>query len=169
MTTRELFQLSISQVTVSTIAPTPNSFKAFSEAPCVIAWSVYAANDEVRKQLVPTTKFSMHELRQGLIDSLLDSPMNDRHAILEVELMEGINDSIKEVDELAAFTKVVLDSVPGSKVVINIIPFNDTGHGEYRQPKKKNVISFQQRLQSYGLCVRIHATQGQVKLNNVDS
>jgi 23S rRNA (adenine2503-C2)-methyltransferase len=65
----ELFQLSASKVTVSTVAPTPDAFKDFAKAPCVMAWSVHAANDELRKKLVPTSKYSMAELRQGFIDT----------------------------------------------------------------------------------------------------
>eukprot|EP00980_Cylindrotheca_fusiformis_P025050 scaffold12976_cov141-Cylindrotheca_fusiformis.AAC.4 len=105
MTTRELFQLSASRVTVSTVGPSPDAFHQFAKAPCVIAWSVHAANDELRKQLVPTTKYSMNELRQGLIDALLSRPMNGRIAMLEVALMHGVNDSLQEAQELADFTK----------------------------------------------------------------
>ena len=42
LTTRELFQLSATKVTVSTVAPTPKSFRKFKTAPCVLAWSVHA-------------------------------------------------------------------------------------------------------------------------------
>jgi len=161
LTARELFQLSPSKVTVSTVAPTPDSFKAFSKAPCVMAWSVHAANDELRKQLVPTTKYSMSELRQGLIDALLERPKNgSRTAMLEITLMGGVNDSTKEADELAEFTQVIIDSVPGSKVLINLIPFNDIGQTLYRRPSKDDVVAFQKRLQSHGLFAHIRSTRG---------
>lgn len=163
MTTRELFQLSASRVTVSTVGPSPQAFMEFSEAPCVIAWSVHAANDTLRKQLVPTTKYSMTELRQGLIDALLSRPMNGRTTMLEVALMQGINDSIKEADELAEFTKVIMDSVPGSKVMVNLIPFNDIGHGEYQRPKDADVTAFKNQLQSQGVFTHIRATRGDDK------
>jgi 23S rRNA (adenine2503-C2)-methyltransferase len=163
MTTRELFQLSASRVTVSTVGPSPDAFKAFAEAPCVIAWSVHAANDELRKQLVPTTKYSMSELRQGLIDALLARPMNGRTTMLEVALMRGVNDSLKEADELAAFTQVIIDSVPGCKIMVNLIPFNDIGHGEYEKPKEEDVVAFRKRLQSYGIFAHTRATRGDDK------
>jgi 23S rRNA (adenine2503-C2)-methyltransferase len=163
MTTRELFQLSASRVTVSTVGPSPDAFKAFSEAPCVIAWSVHAANDELRKQLVPTTKHSMSELRQGLIDALLARPMNGRTTMLEIALMQGVNDSLKEADELAAFTQVIIDSVPGCKVMVNLIPFNDIGHGEFEKPKDEDVVAFRKRLQSYGIFAHTRATRGDDK------
>ena len=37
LTTRELFQLSATKVTVSTVGPTPESFKKFAKAPCALA------------------------------------------------------------------------------------------------------------------------------------
>ena len=163
ITTRELFQLSASRVTVSTVAPSPDAFQQFSEAPCVIAWSVHAARDELRKKLVPTTKYTMKELRQGLIDALLSRPMNGRTVMLEVALMQGINDSLQEADDLAEFTKVILDKVPGSKVMVNLIPFNDIGHGEYQKPKQEDVVAFQKHLQSFGLFAHIRTTRGDDK------
>ena len=134
MATRELFQLSASRITVSTVGPSPESFKAFAEAPCVIAWSVHAANDKLRKQLVPTTKYTMEELREGLIEAMLERPMNGRTVMLEVALMKGVNDSLQEAEELASFSEVIAERVPGCKVMVNLIPFNDIGHGEYQRP-----------------------------------
>merc|ERR1712003_491559 len=57
LTSVDLFQLSASKVTISTVAPSPDSFHQLSKAPCVLAWSVHAANDDLRKTLVPTTKY----------------------------------------------------------------------------------------------------------------
>lgn len=165
LTTRELFQLSATKVTVSTVAPTPDAFQAFAKAPCVIAWSVHAANDELRKRLVPTTKYTMAELREGLIDALLQRPENNnlRTSMLEVALMKGVNDSIEAADELAEFTKVIMERVPGSKVMINLIPFNDIGQTKYEKPDHEDVVYFQKRLQSQGLYAHIRATRGNDK------
>jgi 23S rRNA (adenine2503-C2)-methyltransferase len=156
LTKNELFQLSASKVTVSTVAPTPDAFKDISKANCVMAWSVHAANDELRKKVVPTMKYSMAELRQGFIDALLERPLKQRTAMLEVCLMKDVNDSLKEADEMAEFAKVIRDSVPGSKLMINLIPFNDIGQTLYQQPSNYNVAAFQKRLQTHGLlsCIR---------------
>lgn len=163
LTTRELFQLSAQKVTVSTVAPTPDAFKSFEDAPCVMAWSVHAANDELRKKLVPTTKYPMAELRQGLIDSLLKRPHNFRTTMLEVALIQDVNDGPEHADELAEFAKVIVDSVPDSKMIINLIPFNDIGHGEYKKPDSAAVAAFQKRLQHHGLYAHIRATRGDDK------
>ena len=159
MTTRELFQLSATRVTVSTVAPDPGAFKSFGDN-CVLAWSVHAARDDLRRQLVPTTKFAMAELRQGLIDALLERPHNFRTTMLEVALMAGVNDSEREADELASFAQAIPDSVPGCKLVVNLIPFNDIGHDLYEKPSPEAVLAFQKRLWSKGIYAHVRTTRG---------
>lgn len=164
LTTRELFQLAAAKVTVSTVGPTPESFKSFAKAPCVIAWSVHAANDQLRRKLVPTTKYTMAELRQGLIEALLERPANHlRTTMLEVALMKGVNDSLKEADELVEFARVITDSVPGSKLMVNLIPFNDIGNTEFERPNPEDVEAFQRRLQEQGLYAHVRTTRGDDK------
>jgi 23S rRNA (adenine2503-C2)-methyltransferase len=159
LTTRELFQLSANKVTVSTVAPTPDAFRAFAKAPCVLAWSVHAANDDLRRKLVPTTKYTMVELRQGLIDALLARPHNFRTTMVEVALMAGINDSEKEADELGEFVRGIVEAVPGCKLMVNLIPFNDIGQDLYKRPKMESVVAFQQRLWSQGVCAHVRTTR----------
>jgi 23S rRNA (adenine2503-C2)-methyltransferase len=164
LTTRELFQMSASKVTVSTVAPTPDAFYEFAKAPCVLAWSVHAVNDDLRKKLVPTTKYSMAELRQGLINGLLSRPMNARTCMLEVALMRDVNDRLGHADELAEFTQVLINQVPGIKPHINLIPFNDIGkHSTYERPLNDDVVAFQKRLQEKGLYAHIRSTRGDDK------
>lgn len=160
LTTRQLFQLSTNKVTVSTVGPTPDAFRQLGKAPCVLAWSVHAANDVLRKQLVPTTKYSMAELRQGMMDALLERPVNFRTSMWEVALIAGVNDSLDEADELAAFARVFVDSVPGAKLVVNLIPFNDIGHAVYKKPSHETVVAFQRRLWSQGIYAHIRTTRG---------
>eukprot|EP00428_Durinskia_dybowskii_P000969 CAMPEP_0170301848 /NCGR_PEP_ID=MMETSP0116_2-20130129/51192_1 /TAXON_ID=400756 /ORGANISM="Durinskia baltica, Strain CSIRO CS-38" /LENGTH=227 /DNA_ID=CAMNT_0010553687 /DNA_START=72 /DNA_END=751 /DNA_ORIENTATION=+ len=164
LTTRELFQLAAAKVTVSTVGPSPDAFKRFAKAPCVIAWSVHAANDQLRRKLVPTTKYSMAELRQGLIDALLERPVNYlRTVMIEVALMKGVNDSLQEADELVEFVRVITDSVPGCKLMVNLIPFNDIGNTEFERPDTQDVEAFQKRLQEQGVYAHVRTTRGDDK------
>jgi len=160
LTTRELFQLSASKVTISTVAPTPDSFWQFRSTPCVLAWSVHAANDNLRKQLVPTTRYPMVELRQGLIRTLLERPPNFRTTMLEVALMDHVNDSETEADELAEFARGITDAVPGCKLIVNLIPFNDIGQELYKKPSDERVMAFQKRLWSHGVFAHVRTTRG---------
>jgi 23S rRNA (adenine2503-C2)-methyltransferase len=152
------------------VAPTPDAFAALGTAPCVLAWSVHAARDDLRRQLVPTTKYRMVELRQGLIDALLQRPRHLRTIMLEVALMDQVNDSLVEAQEMADFAQGILDAVPGSKMIVNLIPWNDiggaTGSGSsvhplgYRKPSPARVEAFQRHLWSCGIFTHVRATRG---------
>ena len=109
---------------------------------------------------MPTTKYSMVELRQGLIDALLQKPPSLRKCVLKVALIADVNDSLKEADELAEFAQGVLDAVPGSKLTVNLIPFNDIGQSLYKKPSNESVQAFQKRLQSNDICTHIRSTRG---------
>ncbi|CAB9520630.1 RNA methyltransferase RlmN [Seminavis robusta] len=161
LTSRGLFQLSASKTVVSTVAPTPDSFGLFQKAPCVLAWSVHAVNDALRKRLVPTTNYSMRELRQGLIDALNARPLNLRTVMLEVVLLKGVNDDLDHADELAAFSQVIIDSVEACKLVINVIPYNPIDVVSFEKPSKEACTAFQQRLQyEHGLYAFVRVTRG---------
>jgi 23S rRNA (adenine2503-C2)-methyltransferase len=102
----------------------------------------------------------MADLRQGLIDTLRLRPTSFRTTMLEVVLIDGINDGLQQADELAQFAQVILDSVPGCKVIVNLIPFNDIGHPTYRRPTEANVASFQKHLLEQGLRTHVRTTRG---------
>lgn len=160
LTDVDLFHMGQSKVTVSTVAPSPDAFTSFQDAPCVLAWSVHAANDELRRKLVPTTKYPMSELRQGLIDTLLNRPKRLRATMLEVALIKDVNDHAEAAVELAEFAKVIVDSVPEIKLVVNLIPFNDTGHPTYKKPSNEAVKSFQNILWEHGIFTHVRTTRG---------
>lgn len=160
LTTRKFFSLAANKVTVSTVAPTPECFMDFSESPCVLAWSVHAVRDDLRKKLVPTTKYTMEELRQGFIDALLKRPMNARTCMLEVALMRDVNDGIEQADDLIEFVKGMEAQVPGIRPHVNLIPFNDIGQSLYQKPRPESVSAFQKHLQSNGVYTHVRTTRG---------
>jgi 23S rRNA (adenine2503-C2)-methyltransferase len=160
MTRNDLFQLSASRVTVSTVAPTPDSFAEFADARCVLAWSVHAARDDLRRRLVPTTRYTMAELRDGLMDALRRRTM--RTCMIEVALMDGVNDSTREAEEMAEFLSYITDNVPGSKVACNLIPYNDIGSigVGYSKPSRERIVAFQKRMQELGVQAHVRGTRG---------
>jgi 23S rRNA (adenine2503-C2)-methyltransferase len=161
LTTRELFQLSRSKVTISTVAPSPEVFERLAQANVMLAWSVHASEDGLRKRLVPTTKHTMAELRRGLISALKTRhPTALRTLMVEVALMEDINDRMEDADHLAQFLSTILVEVPGSKLAVNLIPFNDTGHPTYKTPSLEAVSNFQKRLWEHGIAAFVRTTRG---------
>ena len=163
LTTRSFFGLAAKKVTISTVAPTPECFMELVKAPCVLAWSVHAVRDDLRKRLVPTTKYTMVELRQGLIDALLTRPVNGRICMLEMALMRDVNDRIEHADDLVGFVQGIVDKVPGVKAHVNLIPFNDIGQSLYQRPLEEDVKAFLKHMQSKDVYTHVRATRGDEK------
>jgi 23S rRNA (adenine2503-C2)-methyltransferase len=141
----------------------------FVNASCVLAWSVHAATDTLRKQLVPTTRYTINELRQGLIDTLLLRPPNFlRTVMIEVALIDQINDSIQNAEDMAILVRGLVDAVPGCKVMVNLIPYNDINSNQlisqkaklYRKPSMDRVLQYQKHLWSLGVYTHVRVTRG---------
>uniref|UniRef100_A0A7S4N2E0 Radical SAM core domain-containing protein n=1 Tax=Odontella aurita TaxID=265563 RepID=A0A7S4N2E0_9STRA len=160
LTERMGFGLARQRVTISTVAPNPDAFRRLGRAPAALAWSVHASRDELRKKLVPTTKYAMEELAKGYVDAMLSRPKKLRTSMLEVALIERVNDDPEEADHLADFALGMMERVPDMKLMVNLIPFNDIGHATYRKPSMERVYAFQERLTSKGVFCFIRTTRG---------
>lgn len=162
MTDRQRYQLSQQKVTISTVGPSPDAFRSLGQAPTALAWSVHASRDALRQKLVPTTKYTMEELRQGFVEALKARPKKLRTTMLEVVLIDDVNDGLEEADHLAAFSKRISSDIPDAKVVVNLIPYNSINHPTitYRPPTKEAVRSFQRRLMEKGVMVYVRTTRG---------
>ena len=90
---------------------------------CCLAVSLNAANDPLRNQLMPVNK--SYPLKR-LKESLLSYPLPSSTVILfEYILIEGVNDSLKDAEEVIVFLK-------GLKARINLIPLNASGETPYK-------------------------------------
>jgi 23S rRNA (adenine2503-C2)-methyltransferase len=160
-----IFQLAPRKVTISTVAPTPEAFEELGKSEVVLAWSVHASEDTLRKQLVPTTQYSMAELRSGLIRTLQERRKRLRNTMLEVTLLDDINDSKENALHLAEFCRPLLDEVDGIKLVVNLIPWNDIAAtsgpaAAYRKPSMDRVLEFQKVLVDHGIMCYVRTTRG---------
>lgn len=166
LTDREQCQLAPRRVTISTVAPDPSAFAVLGQAPAVLAWSVHAANDTLRRELVPTTQFSMVELREGLIATLQKRSRRMRAVMLEVTLLDNMNDTPEAAHELADFAQAIIERVPAAKVVMNLIPWNEieltaTASRNYHQPSPQRVEAFQKILvEERGILCYVRTTRG---------
>jgi len=157
---RRMFGLAQSKVTISTVAPDPSAFATLGQAPAALAWSVHAVDNSLRRRLVPTTKHSMEELKQGLVQALSSRSNKLRRTMLEVALIEGVNDSDKDAKLLGAFSQSIMDEVAGSKVVVNLIPYNAIDHPTYRTPSMEKVMGFQKMVTDCGVLCYVRTTRG---------
>jgi 23S rRNA (adenine2503-C2)-methyltransferase len=160
LTNQEQFGMAKRKITISTVGPSPEAFEVLGEAPAVLAWSVHASSDKLRKELVPTTKYSMEELKQGYLNALLKRPIKLRTTMLEIVLIDGINDSVEDADHLANFVESMIDMVPGMKPMVNLIPYNSIGYGKFKKPKQESMLIFQKRLTSRGIKCFVRTTRG---------
>lgn len=165
LTHQQQFQLTPRRITISTVAPSPDAFLKLGKAPVALAWSVHASREAVRRELVPTTKYTMEELREGYIKALLDRSRSMRTTMLEVTLLDKINDSLEDAEHLADFCQPLLKSVPGIKLVVNLIPWNDISASfgpasVYRKPTTERIGEFQKALIGRGILCYVRTTRG---------
>lgn len=162
---RHQFQLAQRRLTISTVAPSPQAFRDLAKAPAALAWSVHSSKDALRRELVPTTRNTMKELREGLVHALQHRPRRLQSIMMEVALLDGINDSLEDANHLADFCAPIIQQVPNAKVVINIIPWNEISASSgpamaYRKPSYEKVLAFQRKLVDRGMRCYIRKTRG---------
>ena len=160
----QAFGFSPRNVVVSTVGPSPAVIAAAAAAlPCRMAWSVHAADEELRKLLVPTTAHGMADLRDAFIDGFAEKPERRlRVLIVELALIRGVNDGAEHAEQLAALLHVF----GRGGVLVNLIPYNDNGlglealGGLFEAPSMEKVHAFQQRMWQHGLLCTVRATRG---------
>ena len=163
-----LFRLAPRKITISTVAPNPGVFQELAMAPAVLAWSVHSSRDEIRRQLVPTTKHSMEQLRDGLMETLRGRTKRLRNTMLEITLLDEINDSPEDAKHLADFCRTFYEgptAIKGIKLTVNLIPWNDISASfgpasGYRQPKMERVRAYQKILGENGVLCYVRTTRG---------
>jgi len=160
MADRQCFSIPQNKITISTVGPNPGVFQTLGKADAVLAWSVHAVEDTLRKKLVPTTKYKMVDLKEGLIKALMGRSRRMRALMLEVTLIEDVNDGIKEAEEMVDFCLEMKERVKGMKLVVNLIPFNDIGHRSYRRSPDSHVAEFQRVLVENNLKTYVRTTRG---------
>jgi len=136
LTDSHRFGFSQQSVVVSTVAPSVGSFGALLEGweggqGPMLAWSLHAADEALRKQLVPTATASPTELRDALADALLRRDPRRRRILVEYCLIAGVNDGVADAELLHDFllplNEACHDPQRDSKrtgVLVNLIPYN---------------------------------------------
>ena len=159
------FAFSRRNICVSTVGPTPKDIRRMGELPCRLAWSVHAAEDGLRKLVVPTTRHSMVELRDAFIDALAAKPggTKSKGLLIELALMRGINDQPEHAEQLAR----LLHPFKRGEVLVNLIPYNENGlsiAGEpIQQSRLDDVYAFQRAMWDHGLLCTVRVTRGETE------
>lgn len=134
-------------VTLSTVGTSPEAIRATRELPVQRAWSLHAADDGLRRRLVPTARYSTGELRRAFLE--LGASL-----FVEVTLIEGVNDELRHAEELAEFLQPF--SAP---VRVNLLPMNPGPEGIAPSPERR-AIAFRQRIRERGYFCAIRRPRG---------
>ncbi len=149
------FGISKRRVTISTSGVVPRIYDMTERADVSLAVSLHAARDELRDQLVPINrKYPIAELLDACRHYL--RRVGPRRSVtFEYTLIEGVNDSLEDADDLVRL-------LASMRCKVNLIPFNPFAadvHG-YRRPGPRRVARFQKRLMDGGLATMLRTTRG---------
>ena len=119
--------------------------------PITLSISLHAPNDRIRSSMMKVNK-------RWNIDALLKAcreyqKVTTRRISFEYALIDGVNDSEKCADELAARLRGIMCHV-------NLIPANPVKENTFKKPDKNKIQKFRQMLESKGLNATVRRTLG---------
>lgn len=145
--------MSLRRITVSTVGLAPGIERLGEEfgGKVGLALSLHASSDAVRDRIMPMNKkYPIARLMQALEGY----PLPPRRRItIEYTLMDGINDSLEQADELARLLRPL-------RVKVNLIPMNDISDSELHAPRGARVMAFRERLAGHGYSCFVRTRRG---------
>lgn len=153
-------------ITISTCGVIPGIKKFMNEEGQVnLAISLHAPNDKLRSKLMPINKaYHLEELMDTIKEYIAKT---NRRVTFEYIMLENINDSEKEAEQLVKLLK-------GINCYVNLIPYNETENIGFKRTKKWKILAFYDILKSNNINVTIRkefggavdAACGQLRANN---
>ncbi|CAL1128281.1 unnamed protein product [Cladocopium goreaui] len=156
------FAMSSKKVVLSTVAPSPAQVRMLHRLQrCQLAWSLHCVDDVLRRQLVPSARFSVVELREAFGEVLAAREKRGRRLMVAVVLLRGINDRVTDAEALASFLEPLTQL--GVKLILDLIPYNDTGIEGFHRPSPEAVMAFKEAVWSKlpALCVYVRHPRGE--------
>ena len=148
------YGLSRRRVTVSTSGLVRQMDKLAEAAPVALAVSLHAADDALRDKLMPVNrKHPLADLMAACRRYLKVAPRD--FITFEYVMLGGINDSLREADELVKLVR--REEVPCK---FNLIPFNPFPQSDLEKPDRERVLAFCRRLNEAGYVTTIRKTRG---------
>lgn len=139
-------------ITVSTCGIIPK-IKEFANEDLQVnlAISLHAPTDELRNRIMPVNKaYSLNELMSTLRDYIAKT---NRRVTIEYVMLNSVNDSEECASSLAKLLK-------GMNVYVNLIPYNETSHIEFKKSNKDTILKFYDTLKKHGINVTIRREFG---------
>ena len=144
--------IGIRHITVSTCGLVPKIREFTKEKTGVnLAISLHAPNDEIRNKIMPINKaYKINEVISVVKDYI---SVTNRRVTFEYILLKGVNDTLACAKELATLLK-------GLNCYVNLIPYNETSHIEYKTSDKVTINKFYDILKESNINVTIRREFG---------
>lgn len=139
-------------ITLSTSGLVPK-IKELSNLPLQInlAVSLHASNNELRNRLMSVNKaYNIWELLDTVKEYI---GKTNRRVTIEYVMLDNVNDREENAKELANILK-------GLNVYVNLIPYNETNHFEFKKSKKTQILKFYDILKKNKINVTIRKEFG---------
>ncbi len=147
------YGLSKRRVTLSTSGVVPPLKRLREKVDVSLAISLHAATNKLRDELVPINKkYPIQELLASCQRYMEGKAARERITI-EYVMLEGINDSDQNAQELIK----VLKEIPAK---VNLIPFNPFPETRYKRSSNNRINRFRDILVNAGLIVMTRKTRG---------
>ena len=116
-----------------------------------LAISLHAPNTQLRNKLMPVNKaYPVKDLIKEIKDYI---DKTNRRVTIEYIMLRDVNDNETQALELASLLK-------GMNVYVNLIPYNETNHIEFKRAMKTQVMKFYDVLKKNGINVTIRKEFG---------
>jgi 23S rRNA (adenine2503-C2)-methyltransferase len=140
------------RITVSTAGVVPGIQRLARERLQVgLALSLHAAQDELRNQLVPLNR--RYPVSDVIAACRAYVAQTGRRITIEVALMDEVNDSVEQAQQLAQLLQ-------GLDCHVNLIPLNPAPESAYRASPREQVRLFQRILADRQIAVTVRLRRG---------
>ena len=155
-------------ITVSTCGIVPKIKEyANEQIQTNLAISFHAPNNELRDRIMKINKAYKIEELIAAIKYYIDK--TNRRVTIEYVMLRDVNDTLDCANELS-------DVLRGLNVYVNLIPYNETSHIEYKKSPNEQVMRFYDTLKKRGINVtvrkefggKIDAACGQLRASEVE-
>ncbi len=139
-------------ITVSTCGIVPKIYE-FADFPYQVnlAISLHASNDELRSKLMPINKVYSLDKLMPAVKYYIEK--TNRRVTFEYIMLKDVNDKISHAKELSNLLK-------GINCYVNLIPYNETNHLEYKRSDKTSILAFYDTLKKNNINVTIRREFG---------
>ena len=144
-------------ITISTCGVIPGIKKFMKEERQVnLAISLHAPSNELRNKLMPINRAYPLDLLIDTLKEYIDK--TNRRVTIEYVMLKEVNDSVECANLLANLLR-------GMNVYVNLIPYNETSHIEFKKSDKNSIMKFYDTLKKRGINVTIRKEFG----SNIDA